>query len=237
MTLGAAAWWALVAVEAAALILAARLATFPEAGNKRRTWQQIAADPLAPLVALLAYALADEVIVEALHRLFVGVPRPFEPGWIRAAYHIETAIVLGWPACLAVASWRVFGWPKHLRPAVAVVEVTWGAWVLAMALSHPMGRTDTAVALHAFELLAVVAALAPIPGAWRRPWGRQHVGVGLLVCVETAVATIGPFAQDVFRDWRVATVGYLVGFVALAGLLGWWLRAAQKSERPARSKE
>ena len=99
MTTGAAVWGARVLVELVALILAAALARL----------QRL---PLAvTLAALVAFALVDELVVEAVHRALAGQPRPFAGG-DRALYHLETALVLGWPAVLAACSWRAFSFPR-----------------------------------------------------------------------------------------------------------------------------
>ncbi len=218
--------WVLAGVEAAALVLACvlgGLATNRRAGNKPDRWQQIGANPILPLVLLIAYALTDEIAIEAIRLHLAGAPRPFTGG-AAVAYHVSVGLVLGWPCALAVASWRVFAWPAQARAAAQYAVAWWASVLAALVVSHPVGRAGTAAILHGVEVLAVVAAVVPIPLAWRRPWGRAHVGVGLLVAVEVAVAMIGPWVRDVFRDWRFATSAYLLGFVTLAGLLGWWLR-------------
>ncbi len=182
----------------------------------------------APLVALLFVALVNELTIEAIRLHLAPVPRPFH-GLHLALYHVSNGLVLGWPAALAASSWRVFHAPrfdtttKRLRrppPAGLLIGGAWLGWWLALVVAYPLPRASTARVLHAFEVGCVVAALAPIPLAWRRPWGVPHVGVGLLVCVEVAIAMIGPWVRDVFRDWPVATAGYLTGFSALTVYLG-----------------
>ena len=53
-----------------------------------------------PLLALLTFALADEVAQAALHAALDGAPRPLA-GWYRAGWHVSIALSLGWPAALA----------------------------------------------------------------------------------------------------------------------------------------
>lgn len=221
MTPEAATWWALVAAEVTALVLAALVARrWTAAGESLNQWAT---------VAVIAYALADELAVEAIRLHLAPVPRPFA-GLSLALYQASNALVLGWPCVLAAASWRVFGWPHRARLAAQVIAAGWfGAW-LVLVLGYPVGRLGTARVLQLVEIVVAVAAVVPIVGAWRRPWGRAHVGIGLLVAVEAAVATIGPWLRDVFRDWRLATVAYLVGFTALAVLCGVWLRRDRHSK-------
>lgn len=230
MTTEAAVWWALVAVEAAALALAALLA-----------WRSAAVRPLAGLVAC---ALVNEVAVEAIRLHLAAAARPFA-GLHLALFHLSHALVLGWPAALAAASWVVFAAPrfdlvtKRLRRplrsslAVLLIAAAWLGWLLALAFAYPLPRETTARVLHAFEAGCVAVALAPIPLARRLPWGVAHVGVGLLASVELAVAAIGPWARDPYRDWVVASAGYLVGFGSLSAyLLASAVRGARRRSAP-----
>ena len=235
MTTGAAVWWALVAVEAAALALAARLALLDRTARSYRS-PYVATPGIWALVALLFVALVNELTIEAVRLHLAPVPRPFA-GLHLALYHLSNALVLGWPATLAASSWRVFSSPRfdHVtrrlrRPfpsslAALLIAGAWLGWLLALVVAYPLPRASTARVLHAFEVGCVVAALAPIPLAWRRPWGVAHIGVGLLVAVEVAIAMIGPWVRDVFKTWEIASAGYLTGFGALAVyLLASWLR-------------
>ena len=204
----------LVALESASLLGAAALA--------RR-------EPLHRwIVALTAYALADELAIEALHRwALAGAARPFV-GWTRAAYHLETGIFLGWPALLCAVSWSVFAWPKPTprgqpRSEVASVArvLAFAAWLgtlAAFVLRFPLPHGATAPLLHAYQGAAVLAALAAVPAAWRRLWGLPHAAVLVLVAIELAVSTIGPFVRNPFADWHLARIGYVLGFGTLAAL-------------------
>ncbi len=225
--------WVLAGVEAAALVLAILLgmSSSTKSGGiyskvmhpRESTWGALRASGLAPLVLLIAYALTDEIAIEVIRLHLAGAPRPFTGG-DAVAYHVSVALVLGWPCALACASWRVFAWPAQARAVSQHAVAWWAGVVAAMVYAHPVSRAGTGAILHGFEVLAVVAAVVPIPLAWRRPWGRPMVAVGLLVATECAVAAIGPWVRDVFRDWRFATSAYLLGFATLAGLLGRWLR-------------
>lgn len=222
MTIGAAVWWALVAVEATALILAASLTRAAR----------------SPLVMLLAVALVNELTVEALHHfIFTSRLHPVAEavqriGWpARALYHLETALVLGWPAALAAAAWRVFTaprWHPTTRRRIPGADTygprrLLGAWLgtlSVLAYSYPLAEGPTQAVLVAFEAVVVGSALAAVFLSWRRAWAREHVAVGLLVASEVAVVVIGPWLRDPFRDWNLATVGYLTGFGALSVYLG-----------------
>lgn len=198
----------LLALEVAALVGAGLLA------RRQRTYRLV--------VLLVAGALVDELLVEAGHRwVFPGAPRPFA-GWVRVAYHVETALVLGWPALLAGVSWRVF---LPLRRTVRrAIAGAWAATAAAFAAAFPLPRGMTAPALHVAVVVAATAALAPIPGAWRRAWTSAHVAVLVLVGVELAVALAGPWIRSPFTDWHLAHVAYVIGFGTLTAIQAHWLR-------------
>ena len=198
-------WAAVVAAEGVALIGAVLLA---RRCSLRRWWPHpsklAACDGAHVVVLLVVYALVDEVLLEAGHRwVFAAAPRPFA-GAVRVAYHLETAIVLGWPAVLTAAAWRVFAW--------------WAVTAGGLALRYPMPREWVALTLHGFEVAAVAFAAVAVVRAWRRPWGTAHASVLLLVAVELSVAGIGPFVRNPFADWQLASCSYLIGFLALAAL-------------------
>jgi len=210
---------ALLALEVASLVGAIRLA-------------RLERDDHRPVVLLLAYALVDELVLEVLHRaVFAGAPRPFT-GWTRVAYHVETAIFLGWPALLAATSWGVFAWaPKNKLPR-DVIAASWIGAVIALAGLFPLPAGLTAPTLHALQGVAVAGALAAVPVGWRRPWGTKHAVVLVLVAIELAVATIGPFVRSPFEDWHLARVGYAIGFAAVAGLYWQATRRHLRQEHP-----
>lgn len=180
------------------------------------------------LPLLIAFALANDLTTEALHAwAFPGAPRPFRGG-VRVGYHLETALVLGWPAALAAASWAAFQPALRARRAALAIGVTWTVLVGAMAALHPLdlpgsGAPRTRFFLHAGELAGLAGAGAAIVRGWGRAWSRDAVAVGLLCAVELAVALLGPWAHDVFTSWtELARVPYLLGFIALSAVLLRW---------------
>lgn len=228
-------FWVLAALQAVAPILAA--------------WRRLP----RLFVGLLLYALLDGLLVEALHRyLFNAVEHPVRTAIALhgppalAAYHLETAVVLGWPALLAAAAWRVFAeqtasakprenYSKvmHVRDIAGLSrrarDLIFGAWLIAaggLAACYPLPRGWTLPVLHAAEIFFVVAALAAITVGWRRrtiatPEGQA---VGLLVVVELVVCVLGAWAwgAKVFdrETWdELARVPYGLGWLVLVVLL------------------
>lgn len=229
MTPGDLLWCACIAAEVAALSGAVVLA--------RRALHR----GCLTLVALLAFALVADLAIGAGHRwIFTAIEHPVREaiarlGWpARLAYHVETALVTGWPARLALAAWRVFGTAAATTPATRAAsrppDLVLGCYLglaIGLAALYPLPPGRSATVLHLWELGCVTVAGAAIVAAWRRgsrrPWCRARVAVGLLWAVELTVATVGPFVVSPYRTWHLATVAYLLGFVALAGLQASWI--------------
>lgn len=120
---------ALVAAEVAALVLAVVHARGYKSGRRLSDSTAVInhdRNSHRPLVSLIAFAIASDVIHEALMRLvFTAHEHPLQDavarlGWpALALYHLSNGVVMAWPASLAAAAWRVFGSTKANRPDVA----------------------------------------------------------------------------------------------------------------------
>ena len=146
------AWWvACVVAEAVAL-----------AGAVRRPRSR-------PLVTLLAFALASDVAVRAGAVLVLaGAPRPLA-GWPLAWWRVETALVTGWPAALAVVAWWVFAGPQKPNAPDSSEAKTHGLTVLAAVRGRGAARcgrsTERTIAqavLSSWASLQVGLAVAPL---------------------------------------------------------------------------
>jgi hypothetical protein len=172
----------------------------------------------SPVALLLAFALASDLAILAGRELVLaGAPRPFA-GLARAWYHLETALVLGWPCALALTTWRSFVWGRGVAWALP-----WGAWIgcsLMLAVEHPIPGARVAIVLHLVEALGVLVAWRAIWRGWPRAWGAEHRALVVLVAVETVVLILGPFGRDLYRDWPLlARLPYAAGFTACAAVL------------------
>jgi len=114
------------------------------------------------------------------------------------------------------------------RTALNVLAGCYLGAIVGLAALCPLGRARTQALLLAWEAVALAFAGGAIFAGWRRvvaggaPWSRAHGVLLVLVPVELAVAVIGPFAREnVFAAWDVARWQYLLGFVVVAGLMGW----------------
>ena len=240
-------WCALVAVEVAAVGLAWRLDRDSLGSSNASGVRPKAPGPSFPvkgargryLLWLLAFALADELAVEALHVFaFAGAPRPLA-GWARLGWHVSIALSLGWPAALAWATWATKGacpgslpgtdsrlsrassapWPAQVRcersTARSVADILLGAYLGALAglaIVYPPSRAGLRWTLLAWELACVALAWW---GLWRargRAWGAAEVVLVVLVACESAVVIVGPFASDPFTRWWIGSCFYLAAW-------------------------
>lgn len=203
----------------------------------------------APLVALLAFALVDEVVLALLHAfLFEGAPRPLA-GWARLGWHVETIFVLGWPAALAWACGSSSTSSEGAKPAEREHEKRRGLFqnlasarnvsrlvrllpglylgaVVFLVLAYPPPRAFLRWLYLAWEVLCVALAWRGIWRGRRRPWGPADVALVVLVSCETMVALVGPFASDPFTRWWIARAFYLAAWGAVIVLLA-------RARRPA----
>ena len=189
-----------------------------------------------PLLALLTFALADELAQAALHAALDGAPRPLA-GWYRAGWHVSIALSLGWPAVLAwaahagsisrnIPSSFVNGskalTEKRTETTPKIFLGLAGAYlgILAgLAIVYPPSRAGLRWTLLAWELACVALAWW---GLWRargRTWGAVEVCLVVLVACETMVATVGPFASDPFTRWWIARCFYLGAWGLVCGVL------------------
>ncbi len=247
MTPPAVLWLALVAVEVAAVGLAwhaARTvrpnATTDARSSVRETSHSGARETGSPeasrraaglpafvgeraLLWLLAFALVDELVLEALHAwCFAGAPRPLA-GWHRAAWHLETMFVLGWPAGLAAAcvpsapsspAGRGRSALSAARPLGArdVLLACYLAAVAGLAIVYPIPAARLRWIFLGWEVLCVAFAWWGIARRWGAPWGPVERCLVVLVSCETMVALVGPFASDPFTRWWIARCFYLAAW-------------------------
>ena len=184
-----------------------------------------------PLLALLTFALADELAQAALHAALDGAPRPLA-GWYRAGWHVSVALSLGWPAVLAWAAFSSGSYalvdknsrfyrlgyvatPRFLDPLLGAYLGT----LAGLAIVYPPSRAGLRWTLLTWELACVALAWW---GLWRarlRTWGAVEVCLVVLVACESAVCIVGPFASDPFTRWWIARAFYLGAWGLACGVL------------------
>lgn len=219
MNAGTWLWFACVAAEVGATIAAVRSA---------KALRRVGRDG-ATLPILLAFAVASDVAIEAGRRYLLNdSPRPFA-GLARAWYHVESTLVLAWPAALAMTAQKSFslqtrGW--WIRPAPSVAWGMLGGLSVACVVAHPIGGSAFAYVLLAQETACIFAAWMAVPIGWERPWQVHHASVIVLICFESIVLAFGPFSGELYGDWPIlARVPYIIGFCAIAALNAFGERA------------
>jgi hypothetical protein len=217
----------------------------PVASRRAAGLPAFAASPFAPLVLLLAFALADELAQVALHAALDGAPRPLA-GWYRAGWHVSVALSLGWPAALVLATWATKAacprslpgtdprlnrassapWPAQGRcersTARSVADILLGAYLGALAglaIVYPPSRAGLRWTLLVWELACVTVAWWGLWRARRRTWGAAEVCLVVLVACESAVCIVGPFASDPFLRWWIARAFYLGAWGLVSAVL------------------
>ncbi len=210
-------WWAVIAAEFGAVAFSLAMPRI------RRS----------DLTALLIFALTSDILTQiGKSLLFTAAQHPVEAailthGWpARVWYHVETTLMLAWPALLSLAVRRAFVFPgSHPAPATAAI----GAWIgmsIGLVIIFPTSSEFTQRVFIAVEALSVALAWLAVWQGWPRAWSRSVVHIALLVmlCFETVVLLLGPFSHDLYRDWNLARVPYLLSFAGVAVLLARDLR-------------
>ena len=210
-------WCALAVIEALFCVLA---------------WQLARTRPSFRIVAALAsYALADHLAIEAIRRHLLDYPSHPWHGRERALYHLATALSLGWPSGLAWAALRAFATTDGHRRQAELAPVAWAFAVATMAIFYPLPAGATAAVLQVWEGLAIAAGTVAIVRAWGHSWAHHRIAILLLLSVECAVATVGPFVRDPYEDWPLAQVAYSMGFVSVSACCVWWLAKGARWKR------
>lgn len=194
-----------------------------------------------PVAWLFAVAVVADVAIRVGQVLVLdGASKPFS-GTARAVYHVETALLVAWPAGCTALAWWAFKGPRsmgegarsengplvQIRPALFILAL-WLAFSAAMALAFPLPKGWTAPVLHVAHLAcAAVSGLAVMLGWERRREPPAVVAFGLFGA-QVVIALVGPFAKGApweGADWYVARAGYSFGFAMLCALHVFWFRS------------
>jgi hypothetical protein len=186
-----------------------------------------------PIAWFLSVTLAADLVRQGLRDLILipgyaargGLPGT---GWLRVAFHLEQALFVLWPIGIAaLAGWTFLGrrpWP--LLPVYVTV-------IVLLVLGYPTLRDTLLRPVYlGVELGSLCLALGCFL-TWYlsdRPRTFEHLVVGLIVGLEAAQVTGGPYRVDVFRDWDRAWAVLLVLFSSICILEAWaWFRSKRTS--------
>lgn len=169
--------------------------------------------PYRPIVAALAWGLAVDLVVGdrdagwGLASLLAH--RPWSGADV-ALWHVSNALVMSWPVAVAALAWRAFQGSR--QPAVKALAACWFATNVALVLR---GIAPVQRALTAIEIGAILAgSVAVYRGRLQR--GPMPVAAAWLLAMEHLVVLLGPFRRDVYHDWDLARLVYVLGFAVLA---------------------
>lgn len=154
-----------------------------------------------PVAVLLGVDALADMVRASLHAWVPGLagPAPYQ-GAVRAAYHVEQALYLLWPALLAWASLRVLAGRRWgIR-----IGCVWGALMLLIIACYPALRGE---GLRQVYLLATMVGLfvsLASAGVYLRDRARPlSVGeliVVALVAVELVSLLLGPWSRGLYGD-------------------------------------
>lgn len=174
-----------------------------------------------PVAALLSVGLVADLVRQAIGVLVLQPTRaasggaPFS-GQARAAFHVDEALFLAWPAAVAACAVAVYlrrrPWPVALVYVVATI---------AVCAAYPMLRGPAlARAYFGAELAGVAVALGSfIMWAWRRESPNLTRGA-LFLIVAIELVTLLPFNKGPFQYWPIAQASYMTLYVVLIVLHG-----------------
>jgi hypothetical protein len=182
-----------------------------------------------PIAGLLTFQIATDLIRLGLRELVFmphypklgGAPAT---GWLRVAAHVEQTLFIGWRVGIAALAVWFFGKrkPWALLAAYAITEVI-------LIAGYPTIRGELLQRAYLGIELAVLCVSIGFFIRWyfgRAPWTLEHVVVGLIIALEAAMVTGGPYRGIIWFAWDRAWAILLVLYVALIAIEGWvWFRS------------
>lgn len=186
--------------------------------------------PFRPVAWLLTFQIAADLIRLPLREM-VLMPRlrldtsPLT-GWLRVAAHAESALFIGWRVGIAALAVWVFGRRRPWGVAAAYVAV-----VAALAAGYPTVRGDLLQRAYLAIELAVLCVSIGFALQWlsrREPWTPETLVTGLIIALEAAMITGGPYRFVIFSAWDRAWAILLVMYAGLIIVEGWvWSRSTR----------
>ncbi len=174
-----------------------------------------------PVAWLLTLGLAVDVVRAGIQANVLQPTRaamgtgPFH-GFARAAFNVDEALFLAWPAGIAVCAAWVF-LKRRPWPVLAV----YGLVAATVMGTYPTVRGAALARVYlGVELAALVVGLGSfITWAWKRETPNlTHVVTLLLVAVE--LATLLPFNKGPFVSWSLAQASCMTLYVVLTVVYG-----------------
>jgi hypothetical protein len=183
-----------------------------------------------PIAWLLGYGLATDAVRELIGARVLRPARvelagaPFA-GWTRAAFHVESALFLGWMVGVAAMAVWVFG---KRRPWGLLVA--WALAVTVLALGYPTVRGELLGKTYlALELAALCTSIGCFISwfAGRERARPHHLIAGFIIIAELSTLA-GPFRFGVFDAWDLSRSIFVALYLTLIPTHGFiaWRRAS-----------
>lgn len=192
------------------------------------SWAVASGRPLhRPVAWLLTFQIISDLTRLAIRELVFLKHGPWPAtGWLRAVFHVEQALFIGWRMGIAALAVRIFGgrrpWPVFL--AFAVIE-------LGLAASYPAVRGELLQRAYLAIELAVLCVSIGFALQWlsrREPWTPETLVTGLIIALEAAMVTGGPYRFVIFSAWDRAWAILLVMYAGLIIVEGWvWSKSTR----------
>lgn len=139
-------------------------------------------------------------------------------GWTRAAFHVESALFVGWSAGLAALALWVL-----LRRRPWPIALAWMAVVAALVLTYPVARgavlREWYLGVHLVSLTVATGCLVMWFARLPRPTLPTMV-TGFLIGTELISLAVGPWRGSLFSTWDFAQAAYSTLYVAISILQG-----------------
>lgn len=144
-------------------------------------------------------------------------------GWLRVAAHTEQALFIGWRVGIAALAVWIFG-----RKSPRLVFLVYAAVVLGLILGYPTVRGELLQRAYLAIELAVLCVSIGFFIRWylgRERWTPETLVTGLIIALESAMITGGPYRFVIFSAWDRAWAILIVLYASLIIVEGWvWSR-------------
>ena len=207
--------WTLYILAALAAVLAWAVA------RRRRSY--------LPIAWLLTFQIVSDVIRRVLRELVLlpqyaklgGAP---STGWLRVAAHVEQCLFLGWRVAIAALAVWIFGKRRPWLIAAVFVAVE-----IALIVGYPAARGALLQKAYLGVELAVLCVSIGFFLRWyfgRESRTLEHFVTGLIIALEAAMITGGPYREIIWINWDTAWGILLVLYVTIISIEGWvWARS------------
>jgi hypothetical protein len=188
-----------------------------------------------PVAWLLTFQAVSDVFRRML-REFVFMPRYAQlgeapaTGWLRVVAHVDQVLFLGWRVGIAALGIWIFGKRKPWLVAAVFVVVA-----IVLVAGYPTVRGEVLQKAYLGVELAVLCVSLGFFIRWylgREPWTLEHIVTGVIIALEAAMVTGGPFRGIIWVNWDKAWSILLVLYITVIGIEGSAWSRSKDSQQP-----